>query len=190
MNANPRKTRSLRPLGPVELGSLREDILAIPEATWASENEGKPNRAYTSLDRTEHIIFRFVRDVGDWRDSIDYPLWATWRERLEPLLQTVIRPYGYARVHFPRIMLARMPAGSRIRRHKDSNPAALWPHKIHVPITTNPQVQFYIEPDYHHLEVGQAYEVNNIGVHAVQNDGDSARIHLIFECYDLDQPFA
>ena len=35
---------------------------------------------------------------------------------------------------------------------------------------------------------GEAFEVNNMGVHAVENNGDSDRIHLIFEYYDLDQP--
>lgn len=188
MHANPRKTSSLLRLGPVDLGGIRDDILAIPDAVWAEQNARKPNRGYDSLDRTEHIVFRFIRDAGDCRHSVDYPLWASWRERLEPLLQTAIRPYGYQRVQFPRVMLARMPAGSRIRRHRDANPAALWPHKIHIPISTNDKVLFYIEPEFHHLDVGQAYEVNNLGVHAVQNDGDGARIHLIFECYDVDQP--
>jgi aspartyl/asparaginyl beta-hydroxylase (cupin superfamily) len=30
--------------------------------------------------------------------------------------------------------------------------------------------------------------VNNLDVHAVKNEGDSDRIHLIFEYYDPDQP--
>lgn len=189
MIANPRKTRSLLRLGPVDLGSLREDILAIPDSTWAGENALKPNRGYSSLDRTEHIVFRFIRDPRDCRQSADYPQWASWRARIEPVLHAAIRPYGYARAQFPRVMLARMAAGGRILPHKDANPAAFWPHKIHVPITTNDKVRFYIEPDWHHLEVGQAYEVNNLDVHAVDNDGDTARIHLIFECFDPDQPF-
>lgn len=190
MFPNPRKTRSLLPLGPIDLGSVRDDILAIPETVWQRENARKPNSgtAYGSLERTDHIVFRFVRSPKDWREHVDYPIWAEWRERLLPLLQTAVRPYGYARVEFPRVMLARMPAGGLIRPHKDANPAALWPHKIHIPITTNEQVKFFIDPDHHHLQVGQAYEVNNLGVHAVQNGGDSARIHLIFECFDPDQP--
>jgi hypothetical protein len=31
-------------------------------------------------------------------------------------------------------------------------------------------------------------EVNNMGLHAVENRGATDRIHLIFEYYDLDQP--
>jgi len=36
--------------------------------------------------------------------------------------------------------------------------------------------------------VGEPVEVNNLDVHAVKNEGDSDRIHLIFEYYDPDQP--
>jgi hypothetical protein len=40
----------------------------------------------------------------------------------------------------------------------------------------------------HHFAEGEAVEVNNMGPHAVRNEGTSERIHLIFEYYDLDQP--
>jgi Aspartyl/Asparaginyl beta-hydroxylase len=188
IQANPRKTRSVLHLGPIELGTVRDDILAIPDLVWQRENAAKPNRSYTALDRTEHIIFRFLVNHHDYSRSVDYPIWSEWRERIAPLVAQAIKPYGYARPAFPRMMLARMPAGGRILPHTDANPSARWPHKIHIPISTNPQVRFYVDPEWHHMEVGQAYEVNNLGIHAVENAGDSARIHLIFECYDLDQP--
>ena len=35
---------------------------------------------------------------------------------------------------------------------------------------------------------GDAVEVDNLGPHWVRNLGKSARIHLIFEYYDADQP--
>jgi hypothetical protein len=74
-----------------------------------------------------------------------------------------------------------------IHPHKDQNPAAKWPHKVHVPLFTNDGVTFYVEGSGYHLPEGQAVEVNNMGVHAVANRGDTQRIHLIFEYYDLDQ---
>jgi hypothetical protein len=188
MYTNPRKTTGLRHLGPVDIGPVRADILAIPDAVWAAENASKPNASYKALDRTEHIVFRFIADRIDPTRSVDYPIWEPWRARLEPLLAQATQAYGYARGTFPRVMLARMAPGGVIKPHIDLNPAAGWPHKIHIPIQTNPGVQFYIDPEWHHLEQGQAYEVNNRGMHAVRNDGDAARIHLIFEYYDLDQP--
>ena len=184
---NPRKTTSVRFLGPVDIRALREAVLAIPDALWAAANEVKPNR-FEALDRTEHVVFRFVSSMKDWTESHDLPLWPEWRARLEPVLHEATAPYGYARGVFPRVMLARMAPGGVIHPHRDGARAASWPHKIHVPLLTNPQVRFFIEPRDYHFEVGQAYEVNNLGAHAVVNDGPTPRIHLIFEYYDADQP--
>lgn len=185
--ANPRKTASLRPLGRVDVSGLRDAVLSLPEAIWDFENSGKPND-YRALDRTRHILFRFVDTTRDWRMSHDRPLWEAWRPHLEPILRQAVAPYGYANGVFPRVMLARMPPGGEIKPHQDTNVAARWPHKIHVPLTTNDRVAFWIDGRAYHLPVGEAFEVNNMAVHAVRNDGDSDRIHLIFEYYDADQP--
>ncbi|MDB5973193.1 MAG: hypothetical protein JWQ90_5643 [Hydrocarboniphaga sp.] len=183
MQADRRKTTSVRFLGPVDISAIRDDILAIPEEIWSLENAAKPNR-FEELYGTKHIVFRFVDSLDDWRYSHDRSLWLQWKDRLEPVLRQACKPYGYAQGVFPRVMLARMPAGGVIKPHIDSAPAASWPHKIHVPIVTNLQVRFYVDPHNYHFEVGQAYEVNNLGPHAVHNAGDTQRIHLIFEYYE------
>jgi hypothetical protein len=184
---NPRKTQSIRRLGKVEVGALRDAVQAIPEEQWNAENESKPNR-FGALDATRHIIFRFVSNFVDWRDSYERPLWTEWKPLLEPVLLEATKPYGYERAAFPRVMLARMAPGGVIHPHRDQNPAAKWPHKIHVPLLTNDDVTFYVDGEAYHFAVGEAVEVNNMGLHAVQNRGSTDRIHLIFEYYDLDQP--
>lgn len=186
-SANPRKTTSVRQLGPVDITALLEAVLAIPEATWDAENADKPNK-FEALDKTRHIVFRFVDSTRDWRASHDRAMWARWRPLLEPVLAQATAPYGYARGVFPRVMLARMAPGGIIQPHIDANPAAKWPHKIHVPLVTNPGVVFYIGQQGHHFPVGAAVEVNNLGPHAVRNGGATDRIHLIFEYFDPDQP--
>lgn len=187
MQANPRKTTSIRSLGHVDITALREAVLDIAEDVWDAEDADKPNR-FEALDRTRHIAFRFVDNFQDWRQSHDRPLWAQWRALIEPVLAQSVKPYGYARAAFPRVMLARMAAGGVIKPHRDANPAAKWPHKIHVPLLTNDKVTFFVDGVGYHFAEGEAIEVGNMAVHAVQNAGDSDRIHLIFECYDLDQP--
>ena len=187
MQPNPRKTTGIRPLGTVDITRLRETVLALPEATWDAENADKPNR-FGALDATRHIIFRFVSNFRDWRESYERPLWDEWKPILEPVLAAATAEYGYARGAFPRVMLARMAPGGVIHPHQDMNPAAKWPHKIHVPILTNPEVTFFVGGAAHHFAEGEAVEVNNMGMHAVQNRGSTDRIHLIFEYYDLDQP--
>ena len=187
MDANPRKTSTVRHLGRIDIAGLREAVLALPEATWDAENAVKPNR-FDALDTTRHIIFRFVSKLGDWRRSFDGPLWAEWQPLVQPILAAATADYAYERGEFPRIMLARMPAGGVIHPHRDTNRAAKWPHKIHVPLVTNEQVSFVIDDVAYHLAEGEAVEVNNLATHAVTNRGAADRIHLIFEYYDLDQP--
>ena len=187
MYANPRKTESIRRLGPVDIAALREAVLGIDEARWDAENADKPNR-FEALDRTRHIVFRFVSNFQDWRDSYDRPLWAEWKGLLEPVLAQAVRDYGYTDAAFPRVMLARMAPGGVIKPHRDANPAAKWPHKIHVPLVTNDKVTFFVDGVGYQFPEGEAVEVSNMAVHAVENAGDTDRIHLIFEYYDRQQP--
>lgn len=187
MYVNPRKTASVRQLGQVDIKDLREAVLAIPEAVWDAENSVKPNR-FEALDRTRHIVFRFVSGFEDWRRSDNHRLWDEWRALLEPVLSQATKDYGYERGSYPRIMLARMAPGGIIHPHRDGNPAAKWPHKIHVPLLTNDKVTFFVDGVGYHFAEGGAVEVNNMGVHAVANEGATDRIHLIFEYYDLAQP--
>jgi aspartyl/asparaginyl beta-hydroxylase (cupin superfamily) len=80
-----------------------------------------------------------------------------------------------------------MAPGGVIHPHRDENLAAKWPHKIHVPLQTNEGVTFYVDGIGYHFEEGEVVEVNNMGLHAVENRGQTDRIHLIFEYYDVDQ---
>jgi hypothetical protein len=184
---NPRKTRSIRRLGEVDVSKLAKAVSAIPEEVWEAENAAKRNK-FENLSTTRHIVFRFVRTYYDWRESVDMPIWEEWRPLVEPVLAGATAAYGYKRGGFPRIMLARMAPGGVIHPHHDNAPAAAWPHKIHVPLTTNPGVVFLQEGTPHHFPVGEAFEVNNLDEHGVENRGETDRIHLIFEYYDLDQP--
>jgi hypothetical protein len=187
MYANPRKTKTVRELAAVDVERLREAVLNIPDELWDAENANKPNR-FGALDATKHIVFRFVSNFRDWRESHDRPLWAEWKPLLEPALSAATAPYGYVRGAYPRVMLARMAPGGIIHPHRDENPAAKWPHKIHIPLLTNEDVTFYVDGVGYGLPEGIAVEINNMGVHAVENRGDTDRIHLIFEYYDLEQP--
>lgn len=183
---NPRKTATIRPLGAVDITALLTALRALPEAVWDAENAAKPNK-FEALDATRHIVLRFIDDPRDWRRSHDRAGWPHWRGVVEPVLVQAVRTYGYARGVFPRVMLARMAPGGVIHPHIDANPAAKWPHKIHVPLLTNPAVASCFGGAVHHFAPGQAVEVNNLAPHWVRNDGPTDRIHLIFEYYDPDQ---
>ena len=54
-------------------------------------------------------------------------------------------------------------------------------HRIHVPLLTNPGVEFLVGTERIDTQPQYAFELNNKMAHAVANRGATARIHLIFD---------
>lgn len=171
-------------LGSTNVDSLIERVLQIPDSAWDHENTNKPNK-YKPLGETKHIPFRFVKSFDNVFESEDKPLWSEWRDDLLSFMDPAAKALGYTEYSFPRVMLAKMPAGGTINPHVDVTDS-YFIHKIHIPLTTNPQTIFTVDDKTMHMKVGKVIEVNNKRFHSVTNDGDSERIHLIFECYNIN----
>lgn len=182
------KTEFFNHLGPADVGALLKRVKCIPESSWKSENDKKPNK-FSALYDTRHIIFRFIKgrnlDGQNVFDVQDLPLWSEWKDVLLPIMEQAAKRLGYKRYQFPRVMLARLPAGGEISMHSDGD-SSYYVHKIHVPLITNPETIFHVGSQSKHLPVGEFVEVNNMRMHAVKNDGAGDRVHLIFECYNMD----
>ena len=189
---NPNKTVAVRELGPVDLGMVPADVLATPDNAWDTADDFEANyNKRGALRDAAHIIFRFCDRRRRPAPCYDMPVWEQWAPRLLPIMEAAVKPYGYPRGFFPRIMLARLPAGAFVAPHVDGEPSGNRPHKIHVPILTNADTFFFVDQQRYHFDVGHAYEVNNAARHAAANRGASDRVHLIFEYLDASlQTFA
>ena len=77
-------------------------------------------------------------------------------------------------------MLSCVMPGKFIEPHTDQQDPG-WITRIHVPLTTNPKAIFFSDDKPYHMEVGMAYKVNTLLKHAIRNDGDTPRIHLMFD---------
>ena len=81
-------------------------------------------------------------------------------------------------------MLSRMLPGQSHGYHVDTQRADCVT-RVHVPITTNPDAWIAFESLIGglnmHLEAGHAYTFNTALRHAFGNNGETARVHLIFE---------
>jgi hypothetical protein len=129
-------------------------------------------------------MFRFINYGDSVFDFHDYPIWDEWKDMLLPIMEQAANALGYKNYCFPRIMLARLPAGGEISSHIDGD-ASHYIHKIHVPLITNSKTMFHVGKKARYLPAGEIVEVNNKRAHAVKNDGDQDRIHFIFECYNM-----
>lgn len=184
---NRHKTSDIRDLGSVDVESLRRDVLALPEEEWDRPEDFQANyNKGGALKQAAHVIFRFSDRRGSLIRYFELPRWSRWKDRLLPVMEEAVRPLGYDRHLFPRVMLAKLPPGSFIAPHVDGDRRGHVPHKIHVPLETNPQAVFFLGGERHHFEVGRAYEVDNGARHSVVNGGDTDRVHLIFEYLDAE----
>ncbi len=178
------KPEFIRPLGSIDISPIKNVISRTTDRVWNLENEQKENK-FDCFHDTRHIVFRFIEGMRDHRRFYSNPNWHVWQSRLQPMMSRAIAPYGIRQPEFPKVMLARLAAGSAIDRHVDGAGSNLYTHKIHIPIQSNPGAKIIINDQAFHLEEGEAYEVNNLAPHSVENRGDADRIHLIFEVFDI-----
>lgn len=104
--------------------------------------------------------------------------WFGFGSKAAPIVADLIR-------HFPgcrhdQWMLSAVLPGEFIEPHVDHQ-GPNWLCRVHVPLMTNAQSRFIVAGKAHHMEVGQAYRVNTEAVHAVENDGESPRVHFMFD---------
>ncbi len=96
-----------------------------------------------------------------------------------PYFQTVLATFEYP---LAAVRLLKLRAGSSIREHRDYNlgyeDGEL---RIHVPIVTNPAVEFYLDGELLVMAEGEAWYLNFNLPHRVVNNSTTDRIHLVID---------
>jgi hypothetical protein len=90
-----------------------------------------------------------------------------------------------AQFHCPlrSVRLLRLGGGSRIREHRDYKLGYEDGEvRIHIPVTTNPEVDFFVNARKLRMEVGESWYINFNLPHRVVNRGSTPRIHLVVDC--------
>lgn len=81
------------------------------------------------------------------------------------------------------VRFLRLGPGDKILEHRD--------HKlsfedgvarIHIPIKTSPDVEFYLDGQPVRMEAGEAWYLNFNLKHRVENNGSEERVHLVIDC--------
>ena len=81
------------------------------------------------------------------------------------------------------VRLMRLSPGSVIKEHRDHDLSVEWgAARIHIPITTNAEVEFLLNRQRIVMEPGSAWYLRLSDVHSVANRGSSDRVHLVIDC--------
>jgi hypothetical protein len=79
--------------------------------------------------------------------------------------------------------LLRLQAGSKIREHSDLNLGYDDGEiRLHIPVQTSPQVEFYVDGNRVVMTEGECWYVNTSLRHRVHNRSEADRVHLVFDC--------
>ena len=80
-----------------------------------------------------------------------------------------------------KILLTKLKAHTVIPAHIDWGFSLEVPHRVHIPIITDPDVLFGAGESTINMKVGKAYEINNSQMHWVANKSDINRVHMIID---------
>lgn len=176
-----------RKLAEIDISAMAEWVKALPEAVW-SEDAGR-QQVYKAHARTQTIPLIFDPDMRHSHVTI-HERYYQLEAMLKPAMNAIeawfvanpppsVTPD--ARPYFARIILVRLPAGAAIGSHRDHGASLSRAHRIHLPVVTHPCNVFGIAGVIKHLAAGELWEINNRLPHAVKNEGDIDRVHLIFD---------
>ena len=176
-------------IGAFDIAALKEKVAAISDDGWRSY--ASRQKDYPVHSDTETIPLVFDPDFRHEEPTV-HELFFQYKDTLAPITDGITDYYarnpprrkpgfrgrpGY----FVRIILVRLRQQSEIKSHVDQGHSLSCAHRIHIPVLTNDNTVFGIAGNIQHLGEGEAWEINNRKAHAVKNDGDDPRVHLIFD---------
>lgn len=167
----------VRTLGPVDHRALKAAIAAATPQAWLEDDTRQ--KSFEQHKQTQSLVMLFS---NTWPDPVveRKPGWDIMADAANAVIDRIIADHYPPGGRVIRAVAAKLMSGGRIALHKDSHPSFAAAHRIHVPLVTNPDVDFVIRGLSHHLDEGMAYEVSNLDYHAVTNRGPD-RIHFIFD---------
>lgn len=170
----------MRHLGPVDVAPLAAAVASQPESLWTADADFQKRLAPYRQTQTIYLMMTVGGVCAPTRHMAG---WEPLRDAFEPIARRIAGFYpGSGRVLNAQLALL-VPDG-RIPEHSDYGPVLEATHRVHVPLETHPDVRFLVEGENMKLEVGQAYELDNMRLHGVHNASPRRRIHLIVDYYE------
>jgi len=152
---------------------MAEELSRLPSSWWHAHLGPYHNGGWEAIS--------LWAPGGDYRNQTSRggPFAATEALTRSPQLQRAIDAVPGVK---NRVRLMRLRPGGEILRHSDPlteiDPALL---RLHVPITTNPAVDFRVDDRRVTMSAGETWHVDVRFPHQVRNNGADPRVHLVLD---------
>jgi hypothetical protein len=159
----------------IDPDQLLDDLKRMEDGLWRPQSRYKAD--VTNWDGIS--LYSVNGDIHDLRAADRLPVYKTPAGEKCPYICNELLPQFGAPCL--RVVFYRLRAGTQIGEHRDigENRFTTGVVRIHIPVITNEKVVMYVGGNPYHFPVGTAWYFDASVRHAVQNNSDQDRIHLV-----------
>lgn len=154
----------------LDASRLQQEVNAVPESAWTRHPQAFKGNSALPLISTR----------GEINDDYAPPMRPTPFLARSPHLQQVLSLF---KTVLGRARLMRLEPGCGVPQHFDAQFYWRSHTRVHIPITTHPDIRFHCGDVGIHMAEGEAWTFDNWRSHRVDNPTDVRRIHLVFDTY-------
>ena len=148
--------------------TLEAEVRALPPSAWVPHATGFPGNE----------AVRLVTVGGQPTDAFDGAMSPTPNLAACPYIQQVMAELGGV---WGRSRLMGLGVGAEVPEHVDAHYHWRTHLRIHVPVITNPQVEFTCGGETIHMAPGECWVFDSFRWHEVHNRGQERRVHLVLD---------
>lgn len=145
---------------------LQAEVAALPAEAWFPHPDNLPGNS----------TVRLISSGGGETDSVHGQMLPTQWLSAMPYHRQVLASLG---VVWGRSRLMRLAPGAGVPEHADINYHWHTRVRLHIPITTRPEVRFHCDGLSVHMGNGETWIFDNWRRHHVENTAQEERIHLV-----------
>ena len=148
--------------------TLEAEVRSLPPSAWVPHATGFPGNE----------AVRLVTVGGQPTDAFEGPMRPTPNLTTCPYIQQVMAELGGV---WGRSRLMGLGAGAEVPEHVDTHYHWRTHLRIHVPVITNPKVEFTCGGETIHMAPGECWVFDSFRWHEVHNRGEERRVHLVLD---------
>jgi hypothetical protein len=148
--------------------ALAKEVSELPRSAWVAHPNAFPGNNAVRLITTE----------GMPTDALGGSMAPTDYLRACPYMMELMSELGGT---WGRSRLMGLASGAEVPAHVDSHYYWRTHLRIHIPVVTNPGVEFTCAGETVHMAAGECWVFDSFQRHEVHNRGDAHRVHLVLD---------
>jgi hypothetical protein len=164
--------------GNFDVSAIADQLKKYPDDWFINQERQNAFEAHKETFSIPIYDHDFRWSAYDSYNVMPNPNQPVMMDILSPIIKTL------EQVHDGKIgkcMFIRLPAHKDVAEHNDFGEYMGVVRRHHMAITTNDKAFFFVNKESKNMKVGECWEINNSHRHSVQNNGDTERIHLMFD---------